>query len=170
MTTIKTPVGGRCLPLTWYKPYIYAGSPAAQVCPDLIAIACSAAADTVRTVINLAGRGWMGVGCAMTDPYIRLPIPLETWQDVVSYDSNSVIFVDVWQALRDAIWASSVTIEVRVTSPTTPTTDIYTHARNGIDNEVHKAVTAQSTLGGIGCGSVLKATITVNDDGTFSIA
>ncbi len=171
----KSPVGGSsgiCLPLDWYKEHPLAASPFVeqQICPDLLLIAALYGSATIRPMVNFAGRGWVGIGACGSDAYVSALTFPDTYDTSTSDDPNSIAQVDVWGAYRDGVWTSSTTILVSMySSPATGTT-VFGQARNNEANRVTKAITTQNTAFCPGGGAVLQATITVNDDGTISIA
>lgn len=80
-------------------------------------------------------------------------------------------YIDIMKALYDGIWSSSVTIGVYAIRPSSASGSIICGPAHDptflTDCSASKAVTVP---GGTGCPSTLVATITVNEDGTFSIA
>jgi len=165
--TFKTTVGGLCLPLAWYKRYQFSAAQyRAQVCPDLLLIGVDVLGGFNATVrVNLAGRGLANGGACGTDTYVsRLVFP-EVPDGSTAF--NDVVMVDVWQAYRDGIWTSSTTVEIALSSISGSARTLIVQPRNNSAIAVTKSVTPQVT--GF-CPSTIKATVTVNDDGTISIA
>lgn len=167
MTTIKTPVGGLCLPLSWYKRHQYSnGLYEAQVCPDQLCIWTSVlGGNTCGISVNLAGRGLADAASCGADVYVSSLSGSEV-PDGGPFDD--VILIDVWQAYRDGIWTSSTTVVVAVACATSGAARTLTaQPRNNNAVAVTKSISPQVT--GF-CPSTTLATVTINDDGTFSIA
>jgi len=117
--------------------------------------------------VNFAGRGYSAynnLACGYSaDSYVTF-----IW-------GRGQAEIDVWKALRDGVWTSSTTILCR-----TATAGAYSgtigvgrekyNAFNALPDAdpdyVSKAVSSNAAT----CATTLRATVTVNDDGTFSIA
>jgi hypothetical protein len=116
-------------------------------------------------VVNFAGRGKTGKGATGTvlcgvDSYVTtLPIP----------GASMIVDIDVWQAYRDGIWTSSTTILCYVLAGVFVAHDLQAYPLNS-GNIESKNVTPVDSSGAMSCPVTLLATITVNDDGTWSIA
>jgi hypothetical protein len=166
---LKQAFNGLCLPASWYEPYqfeVFQYQP--QICPDFLHITARRNSDNValRIRLNFNGRGWAanpGAGCG-EDDYITFPAFPE-----VSAEGANGLKLAVWQAHLDAVWASSVTIDVTAVNDFgAVASTIYVQRFNTLDDQVTKVITSET--GTLNCGTTVKGTITVNDDGTFSIA
>lgn len=125
-----------------------------NACPESLAIFCDIGSGaTNRLAVDFHGRGKVGTACGGSDTYVNV-------------QTNTFVTVDLWGAYRDGIWTSSVTIACyvgRVGAAASP--DIDCHPESNSAAVQTKNVTNDATA----CGTVVKATITVNADGTFSI-
>jgi hypothetical protein len=142
-------------------------------CASRLQIFVDGLLSPAEIAINFDGRGfdnWNNGFCGTSaDTYI-------------TKDDTFTFGVDVWRAYQDGIWTSSVAIQIAVGAQS-PTTRTLTAFRRGYtaptdytpsddQDEVTKSVTPQYNGGSYGyyCAGPVKATVTVNDDGTFSIA
>jgi hypothetical protein len=165
---LKKPFFGLCLPDSWYDPYqfeIFQYRP--QVCPDYLHLTARRNSDNValRIRLNFDSRGWASTGGSCgTDTYISFP----TFPEVSAEGANGLKLA-VWQAHVDGIWTSSVTCSVTAVNDFgAVAATIKVQRFNSLTDQVTKSITSET--GALNCGGVVKGTITVNDDGTFSIA
>lgn len=164
---IKSPFSGLCLPDTWYEPYQYeAFLFREQVCPDVLLVGAGAVVDQLQ--VNFNGRGWVNAGACGTDSYVSpltFPEVYDGWETLSLFNT---LLIDVWGAHRAGVWTSSTTVQIAVARSGAPSRTLYAQPRNNADLRVDKAVTAQNCS--LCCPTDLKATVTVNDDGTIGIA
>lgn len=114
------------------------------------------------TQLNVSGGWWsgsIGRNCAGSDPYVS--------------ESGRDVFIDVWKALADGVWSSSVVISIYADMVNNPTslTDVI-HAGPSTGSSPASASISGYVPPGIGvtCSTTLRATLTVYDDGTFTLA
>jgi hypothetical protein len=121
--------------------------------------------------INFANRGLIAPDCV--DP------PCGSYDNYVIHtydgeggDDGDYAAIDVWQAHRDGIWSSSVTIGVHLCPANTAVNDMIISVYGGVC-----AVASTGTIRhfdpypSIDCAHyALYATVTVNANGTYSIA
>jgi hypothetical protein len=113
------------------------------------------ASTTPSQAADFASRGKVGPAgyCAGSDTYTVT-------------GSNSQL-INIWQAYKDGVWTSSTTIKIYIKANTGFGGNIYAQPEYKASSviSIHKAVT------NLACGATaITATVTVNDDGTFSIA
>jgi hypothetical protein len=141
----RTPIVDACLPCNWY--------PATFTCPRKMTLTVQAFGGDLLVAANFAGRGQVG-DCGGTDSY-------------VTFDRASAslvrVDVDVWAAYRAGVWSSSTTVLVYTKSTGPNASDRCIVSPSG------GTKTFPFPPGGI-CPVVLWGTVTVNDDGTLSIA
>ena len=150
---LMTPVNGKCIGLNWYKGF--------TSCPSNLMITYPGYDVTtgfagMAVVFNGGAKvGDPSLTDCGTDAYVDAAVTI-----------GSLIQVDVWAAYRAGAWTSSVTILV-YHGQSAPACTL--EAGPDYATPVTKAITPQA---GTTCAAVttLKATVTVNDDGTFSIA
>lgn len=179
MTTtaiLKAPVNGKCLPVTWYKNRVYSDfSTQSQICPDYLCIgALFQAGKIIRSMVNFNGRGWANAASCGTDTYVlafptSTPGLIEEGSGSPLVDPNSQLLIDVWGAYRAGVWTSSVTIQIALTTNAATTTTVHAQPVNDQSLRVSKAAVSPQ-IGALLCSTIVVATVTVNDDGTFSIA
>lgn len=174
MTSIIIPKNKPWPATDWYVAQLDGfGVPLTQPCPAPLLIGIDAGYFP-RILFNFNGRGWDSFGawgCPYTETY---EVDASGTQGLdfkapsgVSYSSR--FGLDVWQAYADGIWTSSCTVALHVTtfpllSPAT--ISLWAHPRSDATNAVNKTFTSSDAS----CGSVTSATVTINDDGTYSIA
>jgi hypothetical protein len=148
---VHTPSGvGHCIGSEWYR-----GS--TLPCPTPLDIYHLGDGLAGGMAVNFNGRGKVGdagSSCGGFDPY------------VTGISFTDYLTVDVWAALRAGVWSSSCIIQVYMaTGAPIVGEQIQAYPPSG-SLGVTKNVTTQAGT----CGTVVLATITVNDDGTYSIA
>lgn len=126
--------------------------------------------DTGEMYVNFNGRGWnksYASGCptaVTTDQYIEFP-----------GGRIDEAQVDVWRAYADNVWSSSCTIEIKRLAFFTFNSVLHAWRNHWSvpSSDPLKVTKSIATSGGYfgDCPSAtIRATITVNDDGTFSVA
>lgn len=138
------PIGGACPGAPWLKGF--------YPCPTNLLIASDTGLSAYLHV-DFNSRGKVGSFCGGLDTY-------------VSVISSDLIAVDVWGARLASVWSSSVQVEVYLGSSVVIAANLSAYPAANAAAAVTKSVTSDSTS----CGTAVKATVTVNDDGTFSIA
>ena len=153
-----SPRGGICIPMNWRS--------SAAPCGGLLGI--EAFTSGAHVALNFNGRGKVGFGtgegCGGSDAYVFGWAPTS---------SPKRLGVDVWSAYIDGVWTSSVVVDVYIYHPSSPSfsTSINAYRRStsgGFGTLVGSKATGTSEL--VSCGTVIKASITVNSDGTVSVA
>lgn len=139
-----TPINGACPAASWYS--------AGGGCPDQLRVQLSSLSRDIA--VDFAGRGKVGLACGGSDTYLTVGV------------GGDVIYIDVWAARRAGVWSSSVTIDVYAAAGSALSDTVEAYPSFNFSAVVSKSITDEVA----GCGTVVKATITVNDDGTFSIA
>lgn len=151
------PVSGICIPNDWRS----TGAP----CGAFLGIECYTSGAAVA--LDFASRGKVGFGaadsCGGSDAYLY------------NWPSGAVslrLGVDVWGSYIAGVWSSSVTIDVYVYRASILSFNtgisLYKRAESGNGGTyVGGKVTGTSQL--IGCGTIIKATITVTDTGSVSV-
>lgn len=172
---IILPTNKPCLVAGWRAPQLDHGTtdPIPQVCPAPLLIAVSTSGYFHNTHFNFNGRGWAdtSVTCPYTEPYYSaagLIFSGLDYREEATYTYTTRFTIDVWKAYLDGVWTSSCTIQLHANNATLLPASIYFHAHPRMyeTTAVRKSVTTSNT----GCSPSVLATVTVNDDGTFSIA
>lgn len=116
--------------------------------------------------------GSLGAGSCGSDPYGAIAAT-----GCGSQGGYQLIVVDVWAARRANAWSSSVTIDVYAATEPAGTIDLCASigligasvpVPSATGYLVKKSITTE--LAALACPTVVKATITVNEDGSVSIA
>lgn len=176
MGRILQPFMGKCLPASWYN-VSSPDYPGTVTCPAKLVIrgpcgSSSGCYDTNGLFINPRGT-WIGYclrSSTGSDAYVT---EIHGLCSGVNYHA---FIVDVWGMYRDGLWTSSLAIPVAATRTSGGTgsvsagigdeTLVNTNiARCYLGDAVSKTVTFNTT-----CVTTTLATVTVYDDGTFSIA
>lgn len=117
----------------------------------------------VVAAVDFNGRGVNGPTCGGSDPYVSLFSLV-----------NDRTAIDVWRAYRNGVWTSSCTIAIlgRSGSPSSANPCFQYAKINGLTGPAAGQVTKATGTApaGSGCPGTLLATVTVNADGSFSIA
>lgn len=122
--------------------------------------------------IKIAGRNQVGpfrsggINCASTDPYVL--------QSTYTFNFQ---YCDIWKAYRDAIWSSSITIDIYALEVISTGTILRVSAGYRLDDVEFPGpgtLLASKALGSPGyytacANTLLVGTLTVNDDGTVSL-
>lgn len=144
-----SPYYGLCIGCGWYD--------GVSVCPIPIEVYFDTLFTQPYIAVNFAGRGKVGPlgGCGGSDTYVTF-FTLSGFPDIRAK-------VDVWAAHKDGVWSSSTTIlfyagGIELTSTVKAKDHVTTLSSGSVTSNVYS------------CGSTLLATVTVNDDGTFSVA
>ncbi len=157
----------------WYKPYL--GSPTA--CPGKLVISLDLA-DVLAADFNVdVDLAVVFNGGTKSGVYQSGGSSLSCGSDsYVTVDGSAFVnvrlLVDVWSAFRASAWASSVTIDIYAgVGFSTHTIKTYA-SREGNWSSVagDQSKSASVPPRTSACPAVKIATVTVNDDGTFSIA
>jgi hypothetical protein len=135
---------GACIGLAWRKN--------AATCPDLLRLETTTALGAT-VAVDFAGRGKLGATCGGGDTY-------------VTFTSFWRADIDIWKAYADGVWTSSTTIDVYMDGLTAIAKDLDVYPIDNYSAFIRKSGIIRDT---VNCGTVVKATVTVNDDGTFSI-
>lgn len=155
-----TPIDGSCIGDGWFR--------GTGPCPEVLKISGTythlSGSPCSFLATNFASRGKTGFACGGSDAY-------------VADQSDGSQHIDVWRAYRDGIWTSSVDILVYYTGKNAlfmsgvinaePLS--YPSARVTKNPAVING-TAECSAPSWSCPTALSATITVNDDGSISIA
>lgn len=166
MTVLRTPINGICIPECWYTfscPRL--GSPYLTPFPTSLYLIVSAGGYNVRAAtLSLAGR-----------PYVPIIDNFGYCSGVDAYVSGTT--VNIWKALQDGVWSSSTTIRIRVAASlivgvsveARPVSQLSTPLSSGPCASAYKfpCTRAQDITS---CPTIDCATITVYDNGTFSIS
>jgi hypothetical protein len=114
-----------------------------------------------KIAVDFASRGKVGpaVGCGGADTY-------------VTFDPTSPneAYIDVWKAYADGVWTSSTTVKIyggRIYMPSSPA---RLYVARISSHSLPPGVSLAASTDTAACGTTLQATVTVNDNGTFSIA
>jgi len=146
----KSPYSGLCLPVDWYDSFWSAA------CPGPIVISLTGSWHISRKLsTNFAGRGILGGNCSScaADQYYLTC-------------GATAVSIDVWKAYLDGVWTSSTTILVYASKTSGASGNLTT--RDPSSTTVDVTAIGADTTGS--CPTTLQVTITVNDDGTFSVA
>lgn len=103
---------------------------------------------------DFAGRGRVGNLCGGSDSYM------------VFDAGNGKVTVDVWGAYRASVWSSSTTVKVYIQSETAGTSTRAYVGPSGF-NRISKETGFDAP---VACPTTLQATVTINDNGSISIA
>lgn len=142
---IRSPIVDVCLACNWY--------PTGFVCPRRMTLNLQAFGGDLIVAVNFAGRGQAG-DCGGTDTYVSIS----------RIDASRVaIDINVWAAYRAGVWTSSTTVLVYGKSTGPNASDRCIVSPSG------GTKTSPFPAGGV-CPVTLWGTVTVNDDGTLSIA
>lgn len=99
--------------------------------------------------------------CTDTSPYVTATNGLDGWS----------VDIDIWQAILDDEWSSSLAIEVYAHISTYSMTKIISAGPSGLSNPTPVTKSATLPLGDtFTCPTNLFGTVTVYDDGTLSFA
>jgi hypothetical protein len=145
---LNVPVQGACIGPDWRL-----GN--ATPCPDVLAVIASGG----YVGAQIPGRNQVGpdpgfdaLHCGGTDTYITRSFPY--------------VYIDIWRAFRDGIWSSSVAIDVFIRVFDIPQY-ISVSIRNKPSRVVGKSTSESNYLT---CPTAPCAVLTVNDDGSFTLA
>lgn len=129
--------------------------PSAAICPVRLSILSSVANNIY---IGVSGGWWsgvIGVNCGASNSYVSA--------------TSAQVLIDVWKALADGLWSSSVVFSVYTTVGTV--NEVIYAATNGASSPAQQDLLTSNMGQNTGaCPSVLKRTVTVYDDGTFTLA
>lgn len=134
----------------WYR------NNSSTICPQPMQITLSGHLGFEEITIEFNGRGRVGIDCPGSDVY------------VTPGSGITGAFVDVWAAYRAGVWTSSVDIEILL-SHAFPPYGLTVRARPRNASPVATKAVTLSELAGV-CPILTLATVTVYEDGTWSIA
>lgn len=116
-------------------------------------------APNVMTMTGDLITGTFGSTCGGSSSYITESVGASFWH----------FYIDVWKALADGAWSSSMAIAIQMGNTAVPPSSSITAIReDGLANpsSATKAVTPTSPTS---CAMATLATLTVYDDGTFTL-
>lgn len=151
-----------CLPAEWY-------SSACVVRKLVIGTFNDTGSSAYRIAWDFHGRGKHGASCAYSEIY---SIDGSATKLCGKSSGGAGRHFDVWQAWTDGIWTSSVVIAVYADYSVASTKVIAAAKSFSDDNAWAEAVCKTISIGtpDVTCPTSLKATVTVYDDGTYTIA
>jgi len=141
-----------------------------QVCPDKLRVyssgyassACSSLGRCMRFAVTGGWwSGYIGQFCAGSDPYITYH---------TEYDDN--VNIDCWKALADGVWSSSFTFDVYVGILNfDPGRTLYVRPASATNPGLTTKAMTVPVIAASTCASAGSnvATVTVYDDGTFTV-
>lgn len=99
--------------------------------------------------------------CGTVDPYIFV----SGWFG--SSPSHPVLYIDIWKAYIDGIWSSSVTVDIYADIAGGSEAVRVGNQSDTCPSDVTKNISAVSSI--YTCPTVKRCTVTVNDDGSFTV-
>ena len=116
---------------------------------------------------SISGGWWTGyiqcgptVWCTGSDSYVSRPDP-------------GILLINIWGALGAGLWASSVAIDINTaaSAPDSASASAYPYPCNEFNNPTPAPINKTIATGAASsCPTTKRATVTVYDDGTYSIA
>ena len=164
---IRAGVGG-CLSCDWFKR-------SADACPVSLVIRETVVNSTLDRCYDLSSAGKVGFQCSAW----TFDSPVYSYGLYVTETGGTFAQrhtkVDIWKAYRDAVWTSSTTIDIYDYVFGGPASRTYIcgiadASPSGSAGFITSDSVTVSVPAGVGPPTAKVATITVNDDGTFSIA
>jgi len=151
-------------------------------CPNLMALGFHGVPGSGNAIsVAFSGAWFSGVvqgsvrsNCANTDPYVSSSGDAGAISGPMAF-----VYIDVWKALADGLWSSSTVIDILIKCTYASNVDIHVGLSitiADVTNPLRQSVSIATPPTGIGaapfnagCASATAATLTVYDDGTFTL-
>lgn len=153
-------------PEFWMYGGILPDYPGVYPCPITLLISAASYQNSGKLgklALNFAGRGKTDRYnvCGSADSY-------------VTFTEDTIARINVWQAYRDGVWTSSTTIVIFISVPVSfgasevINADVNSSGSLGLGVRHSKTPTGADIT--TACPTTVQATVTLNDDGSYSIA